>query len=212
MRYRYLIWHFDGALFDTTAALTQATASALAAHNITPPPEMLAALLMEAGGAIGAQVARHYALPAAAFQAEWQAAYRAILLRDQPPQPGAVALCRRVAEAGGRNYLYAARQHGDVDRFLAAFGLTPLFTGWLTAHAAEPTAPLPDLGLLLAGCGLPAHAALLITDRPADIRRAQAAGLANCFFGPNPPAGAPLAVTDYDLLAGRVFAPAEVVS
>lgn len=213
MRYRYLIWHFDGALFDTTAALLQATTHALAAHERALPPEALAALLVEAGGAVGARAARRCGLPAAAFQAVWASAYRAILLRDQPPQPGAVALCRRVAEAGGHNYLYAARSHRAVDRFLAAFGLTPLFTGWLTADDAAPTAgTIPDFRLLLSGCGLPARATLLITNRPADVQAAGRAGLAACFFGPSPPPAATCAVTAYETLAGTVFAAPEVVS
>ncbi|MBN2472539.1 MAG: HAD hydrolase-like protein [Anaerolineae bacterium] len=209
MRYRYLIWHFDGALFDTAEALSRATASALAHFGITPAPETLAALLAESGGAAGAHAARHYALPLADFQAEWEARYRAILLRDQPPQPGAVALCRCVAESGGRNYLYAARSHGDVDRFLAAFGMTPLFTGWLTLDGAGTPPAVPDYRLLLSGCGLQEAAALLITDRRADVQRAQAAGLASCFFGAAAPAGA---VTAYDALIGDVCAAGEVVS
>lgn len=211
MRYRYLLWHFDGALFKTGAALRQATLAALAGAGTVPSADTQAALLRDIDGAVAGRVAEHYGLPRKAFESEWAEHYRAILLRDQSPFPGAVALCRRLAESGGHNYLYSARPSGDVARFLAAFGMTELFTGWLTADTTDEPSAL-SFAPLLAACRLPRAGTLVISNRVRDVALGQQAGVATCYVGLDSCPEATLTPRDYTALEKILFAPSEVVS
>jgi phosphoglycolate phosphatase-like HAD superfamily hydrolase len=103
-----------------------------------------------------------------------------VLLRDQPPFPGAVDLCLQYAEAGGTNFLYTGRSQAEVERFLAAFGLTNLFAGWITGGDGYPNQAGID-ALVEALPVIPAQT-MLISNRGQDIRAARMLGMPVALF------------------------------
>lgn len=210
MRYRYLLWQLDGALFNTTGAIRQALGAALADCGVTVTTGDLDDLLARVDSALISAAAVRFGIPQEALQGGWDAHYRAILLRDQPPFPGAVELCRRAVEAGGRNYAFSFRHTRDVERSLAAYGLTDLFTGWLADDGGG--ANQPALALLAAACGLPPGAALVISGRRRDAELARTLGLAACLVRTPAAAGDFPVFPTHTALETYLFGPGGVVS
>ncbi len=181
MRYRYLLWQMDGALFNTMGAIRHALGAALADCGAAIEPDELDEFLASVDSALIGAAAARFRVPQEALQGGWQARYRALLLRDQPPFPDAVAICRRMVEAGGRNYVFSFRHTRDVERSLAAYGLTDLFTGWLADDGGG--VGQPALSLLVAACNLPPGTAAVISSRRRDTGLARTLGLAACLIG-----------------------------
>ncbi|NPV65834.1 MAG: hypothetical protein HPY64_01670 [Anaerolineae bacterium] len=210
MRYPYLLWQLDGALFNTTGAIRRALGAALADCGATITGGELDDLLATVDSALISAAAARFGVPRQALQGGWEARYRAILLRDQPPFPGAVDLCRRAVEAGGRNYAFSFRHTRDMERSLAAYGLTDLFTGWLADDSGG--ADQPALALLVAACSLPPGTALVISGRRRDAELARALGLAACLVRTPEAAGDFSVFPTHTALETFLFGPGDVVS
>jgi len=211
MRYRYLLWQMDGALFNSEGAIRRALGEALADCGATVTAGDLDEVLAGVDSGLIGAVAARYGVAREALQGGWEARYRAILLRDQPPFPGAVSICRRMVDAGGRNYIFSFRHTRHVERSLAAYGLTDLFTGWLADDGEQ--GGQPALRLLAEACSLPPGAALVISSRRHDADLARALGLAACLVGTAAgPSGDAPAFATHAALETFLFEPGAVVS
>jgi HAD superfamily hydrolase (TIGR01509 family) len=185
MTYRCLVWDMDGTLFNTYPAMARTLAATLADFEVTVGADHVQALLRRSFGYCLDVLAVQYDLDPDAVLAQFTPRYRQILLKDQPPFPGAVEVCRAVAEGGGVNLIFTHRSRRSLERFLAAYGMTDLFAATLTTDDGYPPKPDPA-GLLAVGdaCGVPRAQTLTIGDRPQDIIAGQRAGMATCFFSP----------------------------
>jgi beta-phosphoglucomutase-like phosphatase (HAD superfamily) len=201
MLFRYLVWHMDGALFDTRPAMGRALRNALSDLGVSAPVDEIAVLLAQSARSC-ATAAAFYGLDQITLQRRYAHHYSKILLREQPPLPDAVTLCQRTAEVGGHNYVYTDRDHIALERFLAAYGMLELFSGWLTAG---DSAGSPDPVTLVAACDLPPQEVLVISNRERDIWHAHEAGLATCLFGAVCSLTADFTITGYDILLGNLF-------
>jgi phosphoglycolate phosphatase-like HAD superfamily hydrolase len=183
---RYLIWDVDGTLFDTYPAFERAMADALAALGARPEPGEIAPLLRDSLSEAARQLALRHHLDPEALQTGFGQRYHRLLLRSQPPFPGAVELCAGIVDRGGANYIVTHRGRASLDRLLAAFGMADLFADAICADEGYPRKPDPAAFLaLIERHGLSPAQGLAVGDRPIDVLAGQAAGLRACLFGPD---------------------------
>lgn len=211
MRFRYLLWDFDGTLFDTYPPLIRAMAGALAALGHTIPEARISALLADSLVSAIDTLSAGLALDRAAFVAEIERIQADISPNERPPFPGVIALCERVRAAGGTNLLFTHRDRATLCALLSWHGADHLFLDILTTDDGYPRKPDPaGFRALIERNGLPVHEVLAIGDRDLDILAGQAAGIATCLFRATPSPGVTpdFRIASWDELAALIGLPA----
>ena len=187
MMYRYLIWDFDGTLFDTYPPVVAALCAVLAEANVAVRPARVARLMRHSMSRCVNTLAAEHNLDPDALTAQLEAVNRDIPAEAQPPFEGAARVCRRVIAAGGSNYIVTHRKRASLRRLLAHHGMLRLFADCITADDGYPRKPDPASFLaMMARHNLPPHETLAIGDRLLDIEAGRAAGLHTCLFSTAP--------------------------
>lgn len=198
MCYQYLIWDFDGTLFDTYPPLIQAIEQALAETGVAVPRETIAELLSDTLAGCISTLAEQCELDAPAFEARITHYWSQTTPADSPPYPGVLDLCARFLAAGGQNYIVTHRGRESLLALLDWHGATGLFADCLTRDDGYPRKPDPASFLaLLAKHTLSPAQGLVIGDRALDIQAGRAAGIHTCLYGSQP---APDVQPDYVIM------------
>lgn len=211
MRFRYLLWDFDGTLFDTYPPLIRAMKGALATLGHTVPEARISALLADTlDGAIDTLSAA-LALDREAFVAEIERLHASVRPDERPPFPGTIALCERIQAAGGANLLFTHRDRPTLNALLSWHGASHLFLDILTTSDGYPRKPDPaGFRALIERNSLPLDQVLAVGDRDLDILAGQAAGIATCLFRTTPSPGVTpdFRIASWDQLASLLDLPA----
>jgi HAD superfamily hydrolase (TIGR01509 family) len=187
MRFRYLLWDFDGTLFDTYPPLVRAIERALAEFEISEPRGVITSLLDDTLSACVSTLVEKHGLDAAAFEAQIDYYWGQTTPRDNPPFPGVIHVCERFLAAGGRNYIVTHRGRESMMGLLEWYKVTGLFADCLTRDDGYPRKPDPaSFQAMIEKHGLPRAEVLVIGDRRLDILAGQAAGLHTCLFSAQP--------------------------
>jgi phosphoglycolate phosphatase-like HAD superfamily hydrolase len=190
MRFRYLLWDFDGTLFDTYPPLVRAIEHALADREVSEPHPEIERLLGITLADCVATLAQRHGLDAAEFGAQVTQYYRQTALQEMPPFPGAIRVCQRLIAAGGRNYMFTHRTRASLMRLLDGYGVAGLFADSLTVEDGYPRKPDPaGFIALLEKHALPRGEVLAVGDRDLDIVAGQGAGVRTCLFNAQPSPG-----------------------
>lgn len=188
MRYKYLLWDFDGTLFDTYPPLIRSIEGALADSQISAPRDVIATLLDDTLSTCIAALVEKHQLDAASFEERIYSYWGQTTPQDNPPFPGAINICQRVLAAGGRNYIVTHRGRASLLALLDWYEVTRLFDDCLTRDDGYPRKPDPaSFQAMIAKHNLPREDVLAIGDRKLDILAGQAAGIHTCLFGTQPP-------------------------
>jgi len=189
MKYTYLIWDFDGTLFDTYPALNEAIRLGLADLGVTgSTEEAVGQLLSETLAYCLEQLAAQYALDPAQLDAAASVHHEKMPLEAQGPFPGVREVCEHVINAGGKNYIITHRGHASLRDYLNLHHTAGLFADCITRNDGFPRKPDPAAFIaLLRKHQLSGEDGLSIGDRNLDVRAAQGAGVPTCWFGPQPP-------------------------
>jgi phosphoglycolate phosphatase-like HAD superfamily hydrolase len=204
MRFRYLLWDFDGTLFDTYPPLVQAIERALADLGSSEPRAEIERLLGITLSDCVSTLAGRHGLDMALFEALIDGHYRRTMPQDMPPFPGAIRVCERLIAAGGGNYMFTHRTRQSLYRLLDAYGVAELFADCLTVEDGYPRKPDPaGLIALLEKHSLPRDEVLAVGDRDLDIVAGQGAGVRTCLFNAPPSAGVEpdYVITEFQALA-----------
>jgi phosphoglycolate phosphatase-like HAD superfamily hydrolase len=190
MRFRYLLWDFDGTLFDTYPPLVRAIERALADLETAEPREEIERLLGITLADCVATLAERHGLDPAALDTQISDYYRQTTPQDMPPFPGAIRVCERLIAAGGRNYMFTHRTRPSLMRLLDGYGVAGLFADCLTVEDGYPRKPDPaGFIALLEKHALPRGEVLAVGDRDLDIVAGQGAGVRTCLFNAQPSPG-----------------------
>lgn len=183
MTYRHFFWDFDGTLFDTYPAIVAAFQAALQEFGIKGDPDEIYKLMMTTiTYAVDAYSERYGLGPA--FKRRFRQLERPFEQAMAAPYPGLRAVCREIAERGGKNYLYT---HRDTEAilYLKRYGVDMYFADYVTSEDHFPAKPAPDALLaLMARNGVSPKDAVMIGDRSIDILAGKNAGMAGCYFDP----------------------------
>ncbi len=183
MRYRNLIWDFDGTLFDSYPHSEVIFRDFLRRErHLETDLETLDRLFRQT-----LEVAFEYYH----FDEEEIRAYlkeEADMFREPRavPFPDAERTLRGVIAGGGRNYLFTHRTVLAV-AYLSSSGLWKYFSGSVTREQGFPRKPAPDgIAYMLARYRLKPEETIMIGDREIDPMSGQNAGIAGCLVTCDP--------------------------
>ena len=207
MRFRHLLWDFDGTLFDTYPPLIQAIEHALADDEITVRRDLIADLLSDTLSTCIAALIGKYKLDGAAFEVRVDHYWSQTTPQDNPPFPGVVPACERVLAAGGRHYIITHRGRESMMALLDWYNVTGMFADILTRDDGYPRKPDPaSFQAMIERHHLPLKEVLAIGDRALDIQAGQGAGIHTCLFSavPLPDVQPDYMIADFEALLGVV--------
>ena len=144
MKIEHFIWDFDGMLFNTYPH-TVAAFCACCRRNGIPVDEKEAYDLFKV---TMRHAFAHYGFTEALVKDFYEIENDLGFLPKGEPFPHIPALLRTVTERGGKNYLYTHRDAVAL-QYLDLYGLTPLFSGFVTGDDGFPLKPAPDALLAL---------------------------------------------------------------
>ena len=178
MMYDFVIWDFDGTLFDTYPIITRVFLQALEKRGIH---ESYAAI----NGAVRVSFGELFRYLSAydlgeEFRLEVEAERRAAEKKLALPFKGAYGLRADIVSAGGRNVLFT---HRDKTAFemLRDFGMDTLFCDAVLDGDGFPAKPAPDaVNALISRCTVDRSHAIMVGDREIDIGSGINAGIDSC--------------------------------
>ena len=178
MKTEHFIWDFDGMLFNTYPH-TVAAFCACCRRNGIPVDEKEAYDLFKV---TMRHAFAHYGLTEALVKDFYEIENDLGFLPKGEPFPHIPALLRTVTERGGKNYLYTHRDAVAL-QYLDLYGLTPLFSGFVTGDDGFPLKPAPDALLALTErFGMEKARTLMLGDRDIDIGAGINAGVRTLLY------------------------------
>jgi phosphoglycolate phosphatase-like HAD superfamily hydrolase len=206
---RNVIWDVDGTLFDTYPAIARAFRAALNELGADEPQERIMDLARESLGHCATTLAEEHRLDQGAIEDVFGRHYDATGPDEQPPFPGARAICEHICRIGGQNVIVTHRGPQGTAELLAASHLAPLFSGWITHADDYPRKPDPaGFNAIIERHGLRRAETLAIGDRDVDVLAGRAARVVTCLFGRDDEGvGADLVIADFGELLRRLEAP-----
>jgi len=181
MKYKHIIWDFDGTLFDTYPIFSGTFKAALSERGITEPQAEILSLMKVSIGHAYKHYREKHALDEAFFN-NYKKLNKETQERDAKPYEGIAELCKAICENGGKNYIYT---HKDESAYfyLKKFGMMECFAGGVTQEGNFPRKPAPDAILhLLDKFEISAKEALMVGDRDIDVLAGVNAGICGCYF------------------------------
>ena len=182
--YNFVIWDFDGTLFDTYPVIAQAYVDELAAIGITEDVEKASSLLRVFFKTYEDYLVDTYGMERLGEDFFVRCRNRRVAAEQKYAEPfdGIIPLCRDIIAAGGRNVIYTLRDEtmfGMFDRF----GMRCLFADSIDSRENFPRKPAPDAVLtLLERCGADPASAIMVGDREIDVGSGENAGIDSCLF------------------------------
>ena len=179
-----LIWDFDGTLFDTYPAFTQAFVSALAGYGYSVDETDVLHLARIGLGYCTTELATRYHLSQEDVGQAFQVHYSQIDLEKQFLMPGALNVCEFIASSGGVNVIVTHRGRKSTLALLRAHVVRDLFQDLITAEDGFPKKPDPaGIEAIIQRNSLVKDNSLVIGDRNLDVEAGNAAGVRTCIFG-----------------------------
>ncbi|MBN2305677.1 MAG: HAD-IA family hydrolase [Anaerolineae bacterium] len=187
MKFRFLIWDFDGTLFDTYPPLNRSIRQALVDFGGEATEAEVAALLSNTLAHALETLAAQCDQGVETFKEQVYHYWGQVGVEEYLPFPGALDICQRMIAAGGRNYLYTHRERETTLLMLNHHDALDLFADITTGDAGYPRKPDPTGFLaVIERHNLPKAATLGVGDRDLDIQAAHGAGIAGCLFNAQP--------------------------
>ena len=180
MKFKHVIWDFDGTLFDSYPIVVSAFYETLVKFGIVEDMDEIYSFMKIALSHTNEYYKAKYNLDDSFFE-QYQN-LRTIYDREKTkPFNGAVALCKAIYKADGKNYLYTHRDSTAVDS-LKKFDMSKYFTEFVTSQNRFSPKPSPDAILyLLKKYNFSRDEAIMIGDRDIDILSGQKAGISTCY-------------------------------
>ena len=180
MRYRNIIWDFDGTLFDTYPGMCRSLRQAMESIGIRVTEEELLPRFL-----VSMRVAIEYCAEQGNVDEEFAFQTYRTWVKEHPlpeaqPYPGAEAILKQFQAAGGRNFVFTPRGP-TVHTYVAQEGWTPYFTEVVPFGPDFERKPSPSGNLyLMERHGLKREETLAVGDRELDVLAAKAAGITAC--------------------------------
>lgn len=163
-----LIWDFDGTLFDTYPAMTEALRVTLKEHGFIADKELIYSKMKISVGHCLEYFSSFVDIDEA-FLERNKAIRRELEEKLCFPYPGVPELLRDIIDSGRHNYIYT---HRDVSLYplLEKAGMRDLFTDIVIASHGFPPKPAPDaINYLVSKHDLIKSETAMIGDRQIDI-------------------------------------------
>ena len=172
------IWDFDGMLFDTYPHTTAVLCEYYRRHGRSiDPEEAYSELKVSINHAFD-----HFGMPPEGVKEFFDIRHDPGFGPEVLPYEGVPGMLRFITENGGRNYLFTHRDRASV-QFLDRYGLTPLFTDFVTRETDLPFKPAPDgIEYLIKKHSLEKSRCIMLGDREIDCLAGLNAGISALLF------------------------------
>lgn len=178
MKYRHLIWDFDGTLFNTYPRICRAYMKVLADAGIVEQEDRILQSVKKSLEYTNAWVSEKYGLTDEQLWAGYHLHSEEESMDTMRPYPGMEAFLRDAAELGCVHYVYTHRGRASCDKALSHYGLSGLFRELVTRENGFPLKPAPDaLNSLTKRLGLDKRDCVMIGDRELDVMAGVNAGI-----------------------------------
>lgn len=196
--YNNLIWDFDGTLFDTYPAIAKTYQRILAEHyGKTVDYNIVFSLAKQSLRRCHKALATSTGIDEKELTERFRNLLNNELCFEEPPFPGAEAICKSVIKNGGRNFIVTHRKQDSLLKLLALYDMQSLFTEVVCGDHGFARKPHPAaFEYIIDKYKLSRETTLGIGDRLIDIEAARATGIATCFFDNQ---GFSLASADYSI-------------
>ena len=186
MEAKYIIWDFDGTLYDTYGNIVTAFACVLQEnHQLSVAAERIYALVKVDTRHCAQQLAEEYHLDPQALLVTAREAYNTVASSEQRPFDDVREACKKILASGGQNFLVTHRDRASLDALLAAHDFGSVFTAIITSDDGFAEKPSADsFNYLIDKYRLPLNKTYGIGDRELDVVAAKSAGLSSVYFCP----------------------------
>lgn len=181
--YKYLIWDFDGTLFNTYPVMSGIFQTCLKDYGIEAAKEEVEKNLKVNFSYAFAYYSKKFNLKDDIEKKYFEKEEREFEPSNYLPFDGAEFVCRRIIESGGKNFLYTHRKKSTTMAILNEHGMTDLFEGIYTIENGFRRKPHPEgFDFIIEKYSLPHKVTLGVGDRVLDVEAAKGAGIDTCFF------------------------------
>lgn len=179
--FEFVIWDFDGTLFDTYPVITGVFSHELARLGIDETPERLAGYARISFGRLYEYLAREYGLGSEFFSVCSEKC-REAEMKNAYPFVGAFGLCSDIVSSGGQNLLFTHRGETAL-ALLKKAGMLRLFSAYVLATDGCAPKPSPEgVERLAAISGADRKKMIMVGDREIDVLAGKNAGISACLF------------------------------
>ncbi|WP_426348168.1 HAD-IA family hydrolase [Alloiococcus sp. CFN-8] len=184
MKYKAVIWDFDGTLFDTYPVMVKAFKEALAKRGYLEAEEQI---LKHMKVSVREAINHYTALydldkdfPLDYVRGEEVKASEAL------PFPFAREVCQGIIASGGRNYIVTHRSKTSAEKYLMEHSMMSLFTEIVGKENGFKRKPDPGAyHYILNKYSLGTEEVLIVGDREFEAKAAEIAGIHCCLFDSN---------------------------
>lgn len=181
MRFKHIIWDYDGTLFNSYPVMSAAFNDALIERSIVEPMDTIISFMKTSMGDTVKHYKEKHRLDDAFFE-RFRILNTQAEKENTKPFDGIVELCNTICKCGGKNYLLTHRGESAL-YFMEKFNIITNFTELITSKQNFPRKPSPEAILYLMNkYGFSHDESIMIGDRDLDILSAKNAGIHTCYF------------------------------
>lgn len=181
MRFKHIIWDFDGTLFDTYPIMAQSLTIALEKIGINESQnDIMKNMKISMGYAL-----KHYGKK---YNLDSDFMKRYETIRYELEQDGIRPfeyiqdICKKVCENNGQNYIFTHRGVSTLV-YLEKYNMKNYFTQVITSKDNFPRKPQPDaIKYLIEKYNIETEEAVMIGDRELDVMSGKNAGIYGCYL------------------------------
>jgi len=184
--FRYIIWDFDGTLFNTYPYIASVIAEIMRNNykidlNLEEVQEWCKIGLTSCFN----KIALDFNLSLSEFQDLFNKEYWVNIESQQTPFPRAEEILQYIQKNGGKNFIVTHRGIKSLSKLLSYYGMEEYFEKIITHEDSFPNKPDPASFLyLIDEYKLPREKVIAIGDREIDIQTARTINLKSCYFNP----------------------------
>jgi len=180
--FRYIIWDFDGTLFDTYPAVADVFVNVLSTYGICEERKDILVYLHRSLGETFSHYSDKYGIEYEDLRNRFTVTEEGMDPSGSLPFPGASVLLEKVITLDGMNLIYTNRGN-SIYNFLEHFGYTPYFREIITREDGFGRKPRPDcIHYFIDKYKLKKDDVLMVGDRELDVLAAKNAGIRCCYF------------------------------
>ena len=189
MEEKYIIWDFDGTLYDTYGDIVKAFTSVLQElHNIFIESDHINELVKIDTKYCAKILAEEYDLDQKQLLASAREAYNNLCSYGQLPFEYVREVCNKIISTGGGNFLVTHRDRESLDTLLSAHDFHSVFTEIISADEGFSKKTSPEsFNHIIKKYNLPLNRTFGTGDRELDVLAANSAGISSVFFCPDLP-------------------------
>ena len=181
MRFKHIIWDYDGTLFDTYPIMASVYNDVLRERGIAESTDNIYSYMKVSMDHVNRHFKEKYNLDDSFFERYKMLVEKAEYEKTKP-FAGINKLCNDICKNHGRNYIFTHRNDSAL-YVINKYKLTDCFTEIVTAKQNFPRKPDPGAVIyLLNKYSIPIDEAVMIGDREIDIASGKNAGIRTCYF------------------------------